>query len=47
MRFVLALLCVAQVVVAQEFKAGYAKRDITPPKPTPMWGYGDRHDALS
>ena len=30
-----------------EFKAGFAKVDITPQKPCPMWGYGDRHDALS
>lgn len=30
-----------------EFKAGFAKVDITPQKPTPMWGYGARHDALS
>lgn len=30
-----------------EFQAGFAKTDITPQKPTPMWGYGARHDALS
>jgi neutral ceramidase len=29
------------------FKVGYAQRDITPQAPTPMWGYGARHDALS
>lgn len=29
------------------FKAGAAKRDITPKEPLPMWGYGVRHDALS
>jgi len=29
------------------FKAGFAKRDITPTAPVPMWGYGARHDALS
>ncbi|MBU6402449.1 MAG: neutral/alkaline non-lysosomal ceramidase N-terminal domain-containing protein, partial [Verrucomicrobia bacterium] len=29
------------------FEAGAAKRDITPKEPTPMWGYGARHDALS
>jgi neutral ceramidase len=29
------------------FKAGAAKRDITPKEPVPMWGYGARHDALS
>jgi hypothetical protein len=29
------------------FKAGFAKRDITPERPMPMWGYGDRHAALS
>ena len=32
---------------AQQFKAGFGKRDITPQKPVPMWGYGARHDALS
>jgi len=30
-----------------EFKAGVARRDITPKEPVPMWGYGSRHDALS
>jgi hypothetical protein len=30
-----------------EFKVGFAKRDITPLAPTPMWGYGDRHAMLS
>lgn len=29
------------------FKAGVARRDITPREPVPMWGYGDRHDKLS
>lgn len=28
-------------------KAGAARRDITPKENVPMWGYGDRHDALS
>jgi neutral ceramidase len=32
---------------ADSFKVGYARRDITPTKPTPMWGYGDRHSLLS
>jgi neutral ceramidase len=32
---------------ASEFKAGAARRDITPRDPVPMWGYGARHDALS
>ncbi len=32
---------------AQAFKVGFGKRDITPPKPMPMWGYGDRHALLS
>lgn len=32
---------------AQTFRAGFAKQDITPAKPTPMWGYGARHAALS
>jgi hypothetical protein len=29
------------------FKVGFARRDITPQAPTPMWGYGDRHALLS
>jgi neutral ceramidase len=32
---------------AQDFQVGTARRDITPREPVPMWGYGDRHDALS
>ena len=52
--FVLAwFLLSAPQIVAQEpsqqdnFQVGFAKRDITPQAPMPMWGYGDRHDALS
>jgi neutral/alkaline ceramidase-like enzyme len=29
------------------FTVGFAKRDITPTAPVPMWGYGARHDMLS
>lgn len=29
------------------FRVGFAQRDITPQVPTPMWGYGLRHDRLS
>jgi hypothetical protein len=32
---------------AQVFKAGAARRDITPREPLPMWGYGARHATLS
>ena len=32
---------------AAHFKAGFAQIDITPTKPTPMWGYSARHNALS
>ena len=28
-------------------RVGAGRRDITPREPVPMWGYGDRHDALS
>jgi len=43
--------CLCIFAHAQEpsdlFKAGAARRDITPKEPVPMWGYGARHDALS
>lgn len=45
----LCLLC-GTIATADEpasFKVGFAKRDITPPAPTPMWGYGARHALLS
>ncbi len=29
------------------FSVGFAKQDITPKAPMPMWGYGARHDMLS
>lgn len=29
------------------FQVGAARRDITPTEALPMWGYGERHDALS
>jgi hypothetical protein len=41
------LTCAVAHAEGPSFKAGFAKRDITPPAPTPMWGYGDRHAALS
>lgn len=37
----------ATATQAPAFKAGFARRDITPQEPVPMWGYGARHDALS
>lgn len=41
-------LVVAQPVTARAvLKAGAARANITPREPAPMWGYGDRHDALS
>ena len=39
--------CVCAEFPVAVFKAGTAKRDITPKEPMPMWGYGARHDALS
>lgn len=32
---------------AQGLEAGTGRREITPREAVPMWGYGDRHDALS
>ena len=29
------------------FRAGSGRREITPEAPVPLWGYADRHDALS
>lgn len=29
------------------FKVGVGRREVTPREPVPMWGYGERHDALS
>jgi neutral ceramidase len=44
----LLLLLPAAVFAADgQFQVGFAKRDITPKAPMPMWGYGDRHNALS
>ncbi|HWC76825.1 MAG TPA: neutral/alkaline non-lysosomal ceramidase N-terminal domain-containing protein [Blastocatellia bacterium] len=34
-------------VQSKVFKAGVARKEITPKEPVPMWGYGARHDALS
>src|SRR5262249_13258036 len=48
---VFALFAFATVAIAQTpapaFKAGAARRDVTPREAVPMWGYGARHDALS
>jgi neutral ceramidase len=44
--FLLGLMLLASAGQAQ-FRAGAARRDITPGEAVPMWGYGDRHDALS
>lgn len=46
-RIALALLAAGGVAAGHGLLAGYARRDITPREPTPMWGYGDRHGALS
>ena len=44
-----AALCLAGAAYAEEatFKVGFGKRDVTPREAMPMWGYGDRHDAMS
>lgn len=46
LKLICALLLLASAGHA-ELRAGAARRDITPREPVPMWGYGDRHDALS
>lgn len=49
--FLVALLFLPAASFAQEaagvFKAGAARRDVTPREGVPMWGYGGRHDSLS
>jgi neutral ceramidase len=53
MRFLLLFVWSVSVVLVPSafgedvFKVGFAKVDITPTKPVPMWGYGDRHAMLS
>jgi len=53
MRFIVLFICTLSTVVlptvtAEDvFKVGFAKVDVTPTKPVPMWGYGDRHALLS
>jgi neutral ceramidase len=54
MKRIFTLLVVSLLFVASAsadepagFKVGFAKRDITPQAPMPMWGYGARHDKLS
>ena len=42
-----ATLILCSSAEARDFKVGFAKQDITPTAPTPMWGYGARHSALS
>ncbi len=40
-------LLLAASACPQALQVGAGRRDITPREPVPMWGYGDRHDALS
>jgi len=40
-------LLLAACACGRGLKVGTGRRDITPREPVPMWGYGDRHDALS
>ncbi|MBI5084367.1 MAG: neutral/alkaline non-lysosomal ceramidase N-terminal domain-containing protein [Acidobacteria bacterium] len=44
---ILIALFLPLALSGQVFQAGFARRDITPTEPVPMWGYGSRHDALS
>lgn len=43
----LVVILAIQDAQAATFKVGFAQCDITPTKPTPMWGYGARHNLLS
>lgn len=44
---VVAVLCAPAVFAEGVFKVGFAKIDVTPQAPVPMWGYGARKDLLS
>jgi hypothetical protein len=44
---ILLLTAFAAALSGQTFHAGFARRDITPREPVPMWGYGSRHAAPS
>ncbi len=46
-KILILLLLFCGCAAGQAFLAGAARREITPREPVPMWGYGDRHDALS
>ena len=50
MRLLLTLVVIASTATCragEHFKVGYAEQNITPARAMPMWGYGDRHNALS
>lgn len=40
-------LLVVGPAAAAEFQVGVAQCEITPSKPTPLWGFGDRHNRLA
>ncbi|MCA9216328.1 MAG: neutral/alkaline non-lysosomal ceramidase N-terminal domain-containing protein [Planctomycetales bacterium] len=46
-RLFILLVAISSSCFGQTFKVGFAKQNITPTRPTPMWGYGARHDKLS
>ena len=46
-RLVWAAAPEANTPAAPAFAVGFASKDITPQAPVPMWGYADRHAALS
>ncbi|MBI5772062.1 MAG: neutral/alkaline non-lysosomal ceramidase N-terminal domain-containing protein [Verrucomicrobia bacterium] len=43
----IAIVLLPVLALAADFKAGVARRDITPREAVPMWGYGGRHAELS
>ncbi|WP_373652405.1 neutral/alkaline non-lysosomal ceramidase N-terminal domain-containing protein [Schlesneria sp. DSM 10557] len=48
MCLILALLATVSVDADEPvFRVGFAQKDVTPPVPMPMWGYGARKDMLS
>ncbi len=45
--FVILVISASQIFAQSSFQVGSSRKEITPTEAVPMWGYGERHDALS